>query len=308
MGDKIIVFLLLTTVIIGSVFLWFVYIRQYRFATLLFDLLPFYPNLVLLGLVTSIVCIVLLVNEDGLTLLLSILVLMNYVVQFTLFWRWFSSYRLKNYSKFLQKLTNKSEIRVISVIEWLNQPQKDPSAILVLIRHDIDINLARARRMLSEEKKHNISSCNYFRNNAERYSFNQAKKIIKEITKTGQSTIGFHYESIRNANGDISKAIKLFSKEVEEFRLIYPIRMVSAHGDRYHNRRLVSEKLVDLKSLNLESSYFLPHDYYLSDAGGFHHFTYLNNRKETITEKLQILDEIALGSLVQILIHPDWWF
>jgi hypothetical protein len=308
MVDKIIVFLLLTTVTTCSVFLWFVYIRQYRFATLLFDLLPFYPILVLLGLVTSIICIVLLVNECNLTLLLSILVLINYFLQFTLFWRWFSSYRLKNYSKFLQKLVNKSDIRVISVIEWLDQPKKDPSHILVLIRHDIDINLARARRMLSEEKKYNISSCNYFRNNAERYSLNQAKKIINDVAKTGLSTIGFHYETIRNATGDISKAVKLFSKEVEEFRLIYPIRMVAAHGDRYRNRRLVSEKLVDLKSLKLESSYFLPHDYYLSDAGGSHHFTYLNNKKETIMEKLRIIDEITPGSLVQILIHPDWWF
>jgi len=306
---KIVVFVLLITAITSSIFLWFVYIKQYRFATLLVDLLPLYPILVLLGFAINISGVIFLCsNEMNLILLITLLLLVNYGIQFVFFWQWFSSYRLKNYLKLLQKLKSNPKFRVISVEEWLDNPQKDPNHILVLIRHDVDISLVRAKKMLIEEKKLEIPSCFYFRNNAERYSFTDAKQLIDIITESESITVGFHYETITNTNGNLTNAMELFSKEVEKFRLIYPIRMVAAHGDKYRNSRLVSEKLVDLKSLNLESSYQLPYDNYLSDAGGFHHFISHNNKKVTFIEKLTALDETAFGSLVQILVHPDWWF
>ncbi|MHA2243688.1 MAG: hypothetical protein ACXADY_01835 [Candidatus Hodarchaeales archaeon] len=309
MIDKVVAFFIVAVAIAGSLFLWFVYVKQFRFATILTDLLPFYPFLIFVGFVTSISGIIyLLMNGNILIPLIITLLLLYFGVQFFLFWRWFSSYRLNNYSKLLQKIKNNSKFRVIGVDEWFDNPQKDSDHVLVLIRHDVDISLVRAEKMLMEEKKFDIPSCYYFRNNAERYSFDEAKRFIHSLTKYPLFSVGFHYESVANANGDLTKAAELFFKEVEEFQLIYPIRMVAAHGDKYRNRRLVSEKLVDLESLKLKSSYQLPYDLYLSDAGGFHHFTSINSKKETFMEKLKMLDEITIGSIVQILVHPDWWF
>lgn len=308
MLDKVVVFFMVVTALAGSVFLWFVYSRYYRFATKIFDFLPFYPIIVLLGFVTSICGIFYLFSNNILLPIIITSLTIYFGTQFTLFWRWFSSYRLKNYSKFLQRLKNNSNIRIIAVNEWLNNPQKDPDHVLVLIRHDVDISLIRAKRMSIEEKKLNIPSCYYLRNNAERYSFDEAKQFIQYLTESSLFSVGFHYESITKVKGDLTKATEIFSEEVKEFRTIYPIRMVAAHGDKYRNGRLVSERLVDLESLKLKSSYQLPYNHYLSEAGGFHHFKSRNNKKETFLEKLKVLDEITIGSLVQILVHPDWWF
>ena len=65
---------------------------------------------------------------------------------------------------------------------------------------------------------------------------------------------------------------------------------------------------MDLNSLGLISSYDLPHDYYISDAGGKHHFKTKGNDNVTFEDQLKVIDEGKLGTLVQILIHPDWWF
>ena len=83
--------------------------------------------------------------------------------------------------------------------------------------------------------------------------------------------------------------------------------MISAHGDKFRNRRLVTEEMINLSALQLHSSYDIPHDQYLSEAGGFHHFL-RDNRKITFIDSLAIIDNLSSGTLVQILIHPDWWF
>ncbi|MFX1282162.1 MAG: hypothetical protein ACFFB5_00845 [Promethearchaeota archaeon] len=308
MLDKVVVFFILITALAGSVFLWFVYFKNYRFATILFDFLPFYPIFVLSGFVTSSYGLIYLFGNNILLPLILGLFLLYFGVQFTIYWRWYASYRLKYYLEFLRRLKNNPKFRIIGINEWLDRPQKDPDHVLVLIRHDVDISLIRAKRMLEEEEKLEIPSCYYLRNSAERYSFDEAKEFIYYLHSSSLFSVGFHYESITKAKGDLTKATKLFLEEVEEFRSIYPIRMIAAHGDKYRNRRLVSERLVDLKSLELKSSYQLPYDQYLSEAGGFHHFESKNNKKETFMEKLKVVDKITTGSLVQILIHPDWWF
>jgi hypothetical protein len=307
-----------------SLLLWFVYSRQYRFATFLFDMLPFYPIIVIVASIAGIGSdIYLALKFSELFYWLLPILTIDFGIQFILFWQWFSQYRLSNYTKFLQHLSNSPNVRVISIGEWLAKPEKDPNHILVLIRHDVDVRLSRARRMAKEEMKLGIPSCYYFRNSAERYTFDDAKELIKEIASAGLLEVGFHYETVSNVDGDVIKATDLFQKEVEEFRRIYPIRMISAHGDGIvrdiseklvgRNFSLVSERLVDLNSLGLVSAYHLFHDYYLSDAMGLHHFdrcyyfdpSYMHPR---FLDNLKLLDQLPKGTLVQILIHPDWWF
>jgi len=320
----LVAFSLLGFSIVMNLFLWVVYKRQYRFATILFDMLRFYPILTIIGLIASVgsdLYLSLAFSESFYWLLPFLLV--NFGIQLRLFWQWFSLYRLKNYTEFLKNLRDSLHIRVISLNDWLAKPEKDPNCILVLLRHDVDTDLNRARRMSDEEKKFNIPACYYFRNNAEHYSLDEAAVLIKELVSSRIFEIGFHYETVSNTGGDVKKAIALFPKEVEKFQKIYPVRMISAHGDRIvHdvskkpialNHRLVSEKLVDIESLGLISSYQLPHDYYLSDAMGLHHFdstyhfhdTYMRAR---FLDSLKLLDQLPKGTLVQILIHPDWWF
>ncbi len=304
-------------------FLWFIYIKQYRFVTLLCDMVPFYPIITTLGFIASVGSATYLsLTFSEMYYFLPFLVI-NYVLQFSFFSKWFLSYRLSKYSDFLQQINCSSDIRVIRISDWLSNPQKDPDHILVLIRHDVDCNLHRTLKMVNEEKKFNIPACYYFRNKAEKYTFDHALNLIKKLAVDNLFEVGFHYELVDNAGANAKKTADAFVKEVENFRKFYPIRMISAHGNAIvpdvtkklisPNFSLVTKKIVDLDSLDLVSSYNIPHDYYLSDAMGLHNFKksyYFNPQymDSCFLNTLKMLNLLPKGSLVQILIHPDWWF
>lgn len=292
-----------------GLFLWYVYLKQYRFASKITDMLPYYPLLVvicLLGVLVSV--IVLVVPFSPLFLLMIPSLIAIYGVQFVIFRGWFSSYRITNLRSFFQRLLDSSKIQVISIDEWLSTPKKDPSKIKVVVRHDVDVDLKRAQHMMQLDQEFNIPACFYIRNNAERYTFEQARSIFDRITESSLFEIGFHYESISKSRGNLEESVKLFLKEVEQFRRFYPVRLVCPHGvPNYHNGLIEKRNLLNFAKLGLFSPWSLPYDSYIHDSGGLHRFKTGNSRKTF----LRILEDVffmPLGSLVQINIHPDWWF
>ena len=296
-------------VLCATMIFWYIYYKQYRFATMLTDMVPYYPYLIgILTLINILSSISLVIEGYLVFIIVLVFTMINGAVQEYYFYNWKKAYRFSEYTKLLEKLKENPQIKVISYNDWLDNSEKDPELMLILIRHDIDINLNRAKRMFDEEKKYSIPSCYFIRNNAERYTFSESKVLLGKIAERDEFSIGLHYETIKNAEGDLSKAKILFTEEIQTIREKYKIRMIAAHGDKFRNRRLITENIVDLDILNLISSYDLPHDYYLSDAGGKHHFKGKNGDGLTFNDQLEVLRHGKPGSLVQILIHPDWWF
>lgn len=111
--------------------------------------------------------------------------------------------------------------KITTVSNYLKETNSNKICIL---RHDIDRNPEKALNLAYIEKKMNIAASYYFR-----YPKTYDKNVIKKIYYLGHE-IGYHYEALTKAKGKHETAIKIFNKELEEFRKIVPIKTICAHG------------------------------------------------------------------------------
>ena len=279
------------------IFVFFSYWLGYRYATILFDLLPVYPILALIGfggvLTGSILWL-------GFPNWIPFLIIGSIITPLLIFIniRWLLGYRMKKYEELLVELSqDKYDVRPFK--DYFSGKKNDPNKITVYIRHDVDISLRRQQKMAELEKKYGIHSTYLFRLHAERYKFEQVKPIIQDLVKD-DFEIGFHYESLSQTKGDSESAIKLFTEELKQIREITPTHIVAAHGDRYKNRTIWPS--IPKEKLKVWSCYDLKNDHYISDAGGYDMFKRFGHHL------FQKLTKTTKGEIVQILIHPDWWF
>ena len=116
--------------------------------------------------------------------------------------------------------------------EYFTNPNNPSGNKLALIRHDVDLNPYNSLIMARLENKLGIKSTYYFRTRK-----NVLKETyINEISSLGHE-IGFHYETLSDSNGNIKKAIDLFSKELEKLRKITPIKTICMHGSPFSKWR-----------------------------------------------------------------------
>ncbi|OLS25416.1 MAG: hypothetical protein HeimC2_18730 [Candidatus Heimdallarchaeota archaeon LC_2] len=287
--------------------LWIIYYKQYRFASYLFDLLPYYPIFSILNGLTLISIFWSNIENSTNKILLTIISIALFSPQFILFSKWRRNYIIAKYEKLLVELATNDKIELLSFEDYLNRKNKPFEKTIVIIRHDVDISLNRAKNMMRLDKKYGIPATYFFRNKCEKYKFDEIIPILKDIRKYDNIYAGFHFSTLTNTEGDIKTAKSRFKEELEIFKKHATIRFIAAHGDMYKNRQLVTDKIINLEELGLHSAYDINHDFYLSEAGGLHHF----NREEggiTFEDQIKILSNPPKGKLIQILIHPDWWF
>jgi len=134
----------------------------------------------------------------------------------------------------------------------------------IILRHDVDRSVNNAKRIARIEYELGIRSTYYFRFP---YTFN--KRIIKEINNYGHE-IGYHYEVMRKAGGNIETAKDYFIEELNEFRKIANVTTVAMHGSplsKYNN--IDFWKHYNLKDFNLIGEAFLDFKdiMYFSDTG-----------------------------------------
>ncbi len=143
---------------------------------------------------------------------------------------------------------------------------------LCLLRHDVDRKPHLALQMARIEYDLGITSTYYFR--AKKCSFNE--NIIKEIYSLGHE-IGYHYESLSDTNGEISKAVEDFKINLEIFRKLVPISTCSMHGSPlkpYDNRdiwKIKGNHNLLKTELSILGEVYLDIDYsniaYINDTG-----------------------------------------
>jgi len=116
-----------------------------------------------------------------------------------------------------------------------------------ILRHDVDLNSKNALRMALIEKQFNIQSTYYFRLARPRIS---QPKIIEEIASMGHE-IGYHYEHMSDAHGNVEKAKLLFEENLKKLRNITEVKTVCMHGrpfSKYDGRDFWNYyKLADFK-------------------------------------------------------------
>ncbi|MBI5403529.1 MAG: hypothetical protein HY959_09010 [Ignavibacteriae bacterium] len=95
----------------------------------------------------------------------------------------------------------------------------------VILRHDVDKLPGNSLKFAELQNELGISGTYYFRIVKE--SFNPG--IIKKIASLGHE-IGYHYEDLTLAKGDIDKAFESYRKNLEKLREFYPVQTICMHG------------------------------------------------------------------------------
>lgn len=287
-----------TVCIVFYFFLLISIIRQYRYATRLFDLLPFYPYLAIVTFsVYGIVCLYLF---DLLAWIIPMVALGAAITGILVFisLRWRRCYSFERYAGFLDRLKEKKYL-FRSFEKYFAGEGIDPERVNIFLYHDVDLSIPRLKKMIEMEKERGITTAAIFRLHSEKYSYSKTIPVIKSLSKEGIE-IGFHYEVLTQTKGDKEKAIEIFEKELLMMRKEVSTIIVTPHGDKYLNRNIWP--LIDKKRLGIHSLYEVKRDKFLSDAGGY------DMRRKLGHHLFDELENATKGDVVQILIHADWWF
>ena len=102
---------------------------------------------------------------------------------------------------------------------------KNPLGKVVILRHDVDSWPVNALQMARTEARFRVKATYYFRRSP--LSFDE--RVLKGIMELGHE-IGYHYEDLAACNGDFDKAVKRFEKNLQFYRLYYPIQTIAMHG------------------------------------------------------------------------------
>lgn len=101
-----------------------------------------------------------------------------------------------------------------------------PAESVVVLRHDVDRKPQLALQMAEIEHGYNIHATYYFRTVKDVFK----PEIIRRIASMGHE-VGYHYEAMDRAGGDVNKAIEIFQEELEMMRKITPIYTICMHGN-----------------------------------------------------------------------------
>lgn len=214
-------------------------------------------------------------------------------------------------------LLNKIGKRDYEVLPFRDYLERKPQARCIILRHDVDKIPSNALICAGIEKSMNIRSTYYFR--VVKESFNPG--IIREIANMGHE-IGYHYEDLVMAKGDMAEAIKLFTDHLAGMRKVADIKTICMHGNplsRWDNLRLWDT--YSYKDFKITGEPFLDLDfsqvYYLTDTGRRWDAFKSNVRDKVNThfqypisktrDMIRFLEEDLLPDTIMLNMHPQRW-
>lgn len=136
-----------------------------------------------------------------------------------------------------------------------------------VLRHDVDERPHNALKLAEAESELNVRATYYFRI----VKISNCPDIIDKIVELGHE-IGYHYEDLSTAGGDLEAAIENFKANLNYFRKFYPVKTVCMHGSSmsdYNNSEMW--RSYSLKDFDIIGEPYLTIDYsnvlYLTDTG-----------------------------------------
>ncbi len=222
-----------------------------------------------------------------------------------------ADFTLKKYEIFLKSLSE-NNIQVYGIYDFIKlKPEK-----AVILRHDVDRKPFNSLKIAKLENKYKIKSTYYFR--IVKTSFNT--DIIQKIKKLGHE-IGYHYEDLSLAKGNLKKALQFFEDHFNKFKEYAEVHTISMHGrplSSYDNRDLW--KAVDFEKYGIKGEAFLSIDYsniyYFTDTGRSWSENSVNLRdkvnsglKADIKNTDELINFILSNKDVRtaIVTHPERW-
>lgn len=126
------------------------------------------------------------------------------------------------YRKLLNEI-KKAEYGLVTFEEYLANPEKKGK--IIVLRHDVDKRPLRAFAMAELENGLGIKGTYYFRVQRNEIT----GEVIGKIAGLGHE-IGYHYEDLEAAGGNLEGAMASFRKNLTRLRAIVPIKTICMHG------------------------------------------------------------------------------
>ena len=138
---------------------------------------------------------------------------------------------------------------------------------MVVMRHDVDRQVERARRLAEVESEMRVGASYYFR---EKFIDDDSDEI-RYIESLGHE-VGYHYEELVSEKGDTDKAYARFVRNVGELRQVADVRTITMHGSpmsKFDSKDMW--RVYDYKKLGLIGEPQIDVDwsdmFYLTDTG-----------------------------------------
>jgi hypothetical protein len=142
-----------------------------------------------------------------------------------------------------------------------------PAQKTIMLRHDVDARNKHSLLFAKIQHKMGIVGTYYFRMVPESFD----EKIIQEIAEMGHE-IGYHYEDMDFAKGDVDEAYKLAKKHLEQLRELADVKTICMHGSPRspYDNKAVWQKY-DYRELGIIAEPYFDLDFsevlYLTDTG-----------------------------------------
>ncbi len=220
-------------------------------------------------------------------------------------------FTLKAFEQLLVAL-QKNDYKFFTFEEYLKLA---PKGKVIILRHDVDLMAINSLRTAIIENQLGIKGTYYFR------IVKQSNKprIIKQIVALGHE-MGYHYEDLALARGNVNKAIHLFEENLKYFRQFYPITTVCMHGSpisKWDNRKMWEK--ADYKKYGLIGEPYFDMDFnkfaYLTDTGRKWNADKMNMRDQVrsayqldFKNTSDIIKAVkTLPQNIMITTHPQRW-
>ncbi len=223
-------------------------------------------------------------------------------------------FTVKTYFRILQSLQD-SEYVFLTYADY--QASSATFNRCVILRHDVDADPEKALEFAKLEKSINVKATYYFKTCNGVFD----KNIIKEIAGLGHE-IGYHYEDLSKAQGDVQKAIQLYEKNLSILRQFYPVKTICMDGSIFSKwNNLDLWKHFDYQDYGIIGEPYLDIDFnkvlYLTDTGRewnalkYSLYDKVNTRFNYYYKStFDIIRDINAGKLpdqLMITTHPQRW-
>lgn len=228
-------------------------------------------------------------------------------------------FTLEKYELLCETISN-SSYTTLTFEQYFSQ-ENLPRNIIIL-RHDVDRNIGNALKLADIEHKHHIFSTYYCRKTERVFK----PGYFQKIASIGHE-IGYHYETLDKANGNVDEAIKVFEQELFVFREFIDIKTACMHGNPlspWLNSNIW--KNYNFKDFGIIGEPYLSLDYenvfYLTDTGrtwakknirvkdvirnGDQTNNLFTGNISTTDDIINLIKEERIPQIC-LLVHPDRW-
>jgi len=193
-----------------------------------------------------------------------------------------------------------------------------PADRSVMLRHDVDDLRFHSLHFALLQRELEVVGTYYFRMVPESFDV----KLMKEIEQMGHE-VGYHYEDMDFANGDIDQAYGLFEKHLDQMRAVVNVKTICMHGSpksRYDNKDVWKKYRYQDSGIVGEPYFDLDYNqvFYITDTGRRWDGFKVSVRDKVVTEKkfpiyqttediIQAIKNDRFPQQVMMNFHPQRW-